>query len=927
VVREAKPWSGNQLSDPRLVRAIGDINSDGIPDFAASSFGMVGEAARVLVCSGADAQALRGYTGALIEDLGGAVAALGDINGDGVVDFGLTVRNLSTPQAPRYRVYDGATGADLYEVFGESDSSTIGIAAIPTGVDFDGDGGADYVITDPSPSGTQPGWVALRSGRTGAVLQIASGASAGESFGRAAVLLGDITSDGLPEIALVSSSFGGFGRIQIREAATLGLVREWSDSVIGLPSTFGRSMAALPDQSGDGLPEIAVGIPNAGAGVVADLPGFVRIYSSANGSLLASHAGPQIASGFGHDIAATADFSGNGLADLLVAARADATAAWSGAVLVVNGLSGATAASLFPTYPGAWSASDEIGLSVADVGDQDLDGKPELAAVIRSKRGGIFVVSGATLAPRFGVGPERPEFGSSVAPLGDVTGDGIVDLAIASRSDGSIAFLGGSVSIHSGDTADPVRLFQGAEPQAAFGTSMASAGDVDGDGLNDLLVGAPQTIVLPGVGSGKASVYSSATGAVLRSWTSAQLQDGFGYSVSSGGDHNSDGFPEIVVGAPSRGFFVASGVGRADVFDGATGTPIASHADTVTGSKLGARVASVGDVNLDGITDYAVGTGGLPIFETGGYVDVYSGASHGILGRILAPPFSIGFGTAVAGVGDLDVDGSADLAVGTPQFSASGSSSVRVFSGRTLLLIRNWTAPGNQGLGCGISPAGDFDLDGVPDVAVSGQSSALHTATVQIYSGLTGVVASGTSFSESALLEAPLCNAGDVNQDGLLDLCIGRPLRGDAAWLSMRPISTESIGTGTAGCLGPQVIGVNGPPAIGNAAFELRASGAPAGTLGACIVTDLESRLGIDPFALGISMHVNVPGSSYVIPLDAPVGPGGFASTHIPLPFDSTLVGRVAFAQMLFVWPSTQCAPSPFGISATPALRFAPTPP
>src|SRR5262249_47932433 len=152
----------------------------------------------------------------------------------------------------------------------------------------------------------------------------------------------------------------------------------------------------------------------------------------------------------------------------------------------------------------------------------------------------------------------------------------------------------------------------GANPSEAFGTSVSGLGDLDGDGVPDLLVGAP--IASPGgvVAAGRAEAFSGASGGTLLSFQGAVLQQRMGSAVSGAGDVNADGVPDLILGAPSANFLLAGiyGPGQAGAFSGTNGGILLTFTTTVPLSLFGAAVAAAGDMNGDGHADLLVGAPG-----------------------------------------------------------------------------------------------------------------------------------------------------------------------------------------------------------------------------------------------------------------------------------------------------------------------------
>jgi hypothetical protein len=271
---------------------------------------------------------------------------------------------------------------------------------------------------------------------------------------------------------------------------------------------------------------------------------------------------------------------------------------------------------------------------------------------------------------------------------------------------------------------------------AEFGSSVASAGDVNGDGFGDVIVGAQQ-FDNGEADEGRAFVYlGSASGlSPAAAWTaeSNQANSYFGSSVASAGDVNGDGFGDVIVGA----LFFDNGEtneGRAFVYLGSASGLSTAAAWTAESNQalagFGCSVASAGDVNGDGYGDVIVGAYGFDNVETDeGRAFVYLGSASGLATAAAWTAESnqalAGFGSSVASAGDVNGDGFGDVIVGAGLFDNgqvdAGRAFVHLGSASGLSTAAAWTAESNQAsaqFGVCVASAGDVNGDGYGDVII-----------------------------------------------------------------------------------------------------------------------------------------------------------------------------------------------------------------
>jgi len=813
------------------VGTAGDVNGDGYSDVIVGApnydAGQTNEGRAYLYYGDASGLLTTGYWTAegniQYAYFGRSVGTAGDVNDDGYSDviIGMPFNdNNSASNEERAFVYHGSETGPSSSPDWTGQSSTNGDwygGAVSTAGDVNGDGFSDVIVGarlygaqlyDDNGSAfvyygstnglsSNPGWSLFYS-QTGA------------EFGNSVSFAGDVNGDGYDDVVIgtYSSAFAFHG-----SQGGLSAGSNWTVSTGGI-------VAGTGDVNGDGYSDVVVGNPNWSSST-----GRIYVYHGGGSGLSTSTspelAGEQTGALFGASFGTAGDINGDGYADIIVGAYAiDKAYAFKGSY---TGLKSTA------IWEQSSQANSDYGFSVHTAGDVNGDGYSDVIVGARNydsgqtDEGRAFVYHGAPdgLDEAFDWGVTvysgSAQFGYAVSEAGDVNGDGYGDVIVGANGYDNGSTDEGAAFVYTGSATglntSAAWMFESNQSTAFLGESVGSAGDVNGDGYDDVIIGAPY-YTYGQTDEGKVFVCYGSSGGLgangnptTADWTaeSNQASAWFGISTGSAGDVNGDSCGDIIIGA--TGYDSGhTNEGKVFVFHGSStglgplGTPI--NADWTgesnqTDAQFGSSVNTAGDVNGDGFSDIIIGA---QFYDNGqnneGKAFVYLGATSG-LGPSGTPAnadwdaesdqASAEYGCSVSTAGDVNGDGFSDVIVGAFRFHyfdwMEGAAFVYHGSPGGLSATANWddgTEAVNSRYGYSVSDAGDVNGDGYGDVVVGATQfgSPIYEGTAFVYYGshLGLSVAAAVTYDynqENAYLGCSVSSAGDVNGDGYSDIIVG----------------------------------------------------------------------------------------------------------------------------------------------------------
>ncbi|MFC1705992.1 FG-GAP-like repeat-containing protein [Planctomycetota bacterium] len=432
----------------------------------------------------------------------------------------------------------------------------------------------------------------------------------------------------------------------------------------GLPLLEGNYYITAPDPldiNGDGYSDVIVGAGNAasGMGQVYIFFGPIPVRQSREpgdeliGALDADVVLTGVGGCFGFTVASAGDVNGDGYADVIAGGYGAGAYIFFGGPGLLEPTPTKSAADADVTLTGV-NGADRFGICAAGAGDVNGDGYADVivgAYAAAANLGQAYIFYGsASLAGTVSASSANvtltgigSKFGKAVAGAGDMNGDGYADTIVgADRAAGVSGAESGEAYIFFGSNAPAAAIsagsadvtLKGSARYAYFGGSVATAGDVNGDGYADVIVGKneSESVGWAYVFFGKATLPATiVTDSADMKLTGAGSQGYFGWSVGGTGDINGDGYAEVIVGAVGAN----DEKGAAYVFFGSaspSADPISGSNANITlngylrGDWLGSSVAGAGDLNRDGYADILVGASGVA-GEVGEAYILYGSAS------------------------------------------------------------------------------------------------------------------------------------------------------------------------------------------------------------------------------------------------------------------------------------------------------------
>ncbi|MCB9210729.1 MAG: FG-GAP repeat protein [Ignavibacteriales bacterium] len=763
--------------------------------------------------------------------LGFSLSTAGDVNADGYSDIIIGAYKLDKTIGKDqggvfvyYGNFNGLPSTPSWEKRGAYENVGLGIS-VSTAGDVNGDGYSDILVTAQDTIGSYGNF----TGKVFAYYGSPTGLSTTSdwtinddesfiftNFGLSISTAGDLNGDGYSDIIIGATKYLNFetvinnfpveGKVFAYYGSLSGLSAsaDWSVGATQLIEGFGISVSTAGDVNGDGYSDVIVGAYEYDNGETNEGRAFVY-HGSANGLSQTANwtaESNQASAYFGVSVSTAGDVNGDGYSDVIVGANFYENGETNeGRAFVYHG----SASGLSQTAN--WSAESNntgsgYGGCVTTAGDVNGDGYSDIIIGASYYNNGQNNFGAGAVFIYFGfsdglseysnwakvINQDEAYFGCSVSTAGDVNGDGFSDVIIGAygydhgQTDEGAAFVFYGSNDGLASVAD--WSVEGNQSNAYFGKSVSTAGDINGDGYGDVIIGASNYTLLQ-INSGAAFVYYGSSSGLLTiaEWyaNGTYSSDEFGKNVSIAGDVNGDGYSDIIIADRNEVF----------VYHGSSAGLATSANRIITGepgSKFGFSISTAGDVNGDGYSDVIIGaTGYSNIQNNAGAAFVYYGSALGLSTDYNwhqeGNYFNSEYGYSVSTAGDVNGDGFSDVIVSESR--KPGIVYVYHGSSNGLSLTPNWIKegdpiPGNFHFGYSVATAGDVNGDGYSDIIIGDPNSSFsifygsvyvfHGSPVGLQNIADWLVRGGQA---NSFFGANVSAAGDINGDGYGDVIVG----------------------------------------------------------------------------------------------------------------------------------------------------------
>ena len=731
------------------VSTAGDVNGDGYSDVIVGAQGYSSSTGRAYIFFGGASMnnavdvILTGET--TNNSFGYSVSLAGDVNGDGYSDVITGAIGYSSGTGRAYIYFGGSSMNNVSDVImtGEAVNNSFGISVSSAG-DMNGDGYSD-VVAGASGYSSNTGRVYVYFGSSSmnnAADVTMTGVAVNNSFGISVSGAADVNGDGYSDVIAGANDYASgtgrvyifFGSSSVNNAADVIMTGEGGGNYLGI------SVSNAGDVNGDGYSDVIAGAYGYGSGIG-------RAYIFFGGSVMNNLADVTVTGdgsttyNFGRCVSSAGDVNGDGYSDAIVCEYSYNSS--TGRVYLYDYF---LKNEIIKDQVFTGSApGDYFSNSVSSAGDFNGDGYSDVAVSasnFNSLFGGVYVYYGGQVMDNVadltlsGVGVQN-YFGASVSS-GDVNGDGYSDLIIGAP--GFNVYTGRAYIYYGSSSPDntPDVTIGGVvyNPYAGFGSSVSSAGDLNGDGYTDVIIGANGD----NSNTGKTYIYfggSSMNNVEDVTMTGEAVNNYFGSSVSAC-DVNGDGYSDAIVGAYGN----TTNTGKAYIYYG--GYSMNNVADVImtgeaTGNKFGYSVSNAGDVNRDGYSDAIVGAYGYSSSTGRSYI-YYGGSIMNNVADVTMTGETTNnqFGFSVAAAGDMNSDGYSDVIVGANTYNSNTGRAYLFFGGSTMNNVSDVTMSGegtNYSFGYAVSSAGDVNGDGYLDLITGATDYNSSTGRSYIYLG------------------------------------------------------------------------------------------------------------------------------------------------------------------------------------------------